>query len=393
MMNIVDPNFAWSNFTRSVYVADKRALAVLNHAPSVSTPVAQSTASAVSTIDFSSDVLAADAQRQATPAVPGTVATLKPHKLWTSPFAANTRKGNTQQLHSTYLVLASSLAFDVIEFYRKLVAASKPAEIDLIPFSSFDPACALWPSNRCAEVIFEMNDDLALCLDQTCTLNLEDETIHILYQKHIIDSTSGACAYAFLHALLKKAKHQMHEKMPTPPDIDHATSIGSFGSNLEKCYLQLGTIELAFDEKTQSRFFLSALQQKGIEIDRFVDRLDNVPNKDPLPEELTLAELILRINDIRSLKNSSPAIINHFNRSAPDSSSPHQYDRPPRQPRNPDARSDPRCQAGSDTHNTRSDQRPARPFSERTQTQCICGRWGHSRENCQQVAMHLLIVK
>jgi hypothetical protein len=132
MVNIVDPNFAWSNITRSVYVADKRARAVLNHAPSVSTPISQSTASTVITIDFSSDVLAADAQRQATPAVPGTAATLKPHKLWTSPCMANTRKGNTRQLHSTYLVLASSLAFDVIKFYRKLVAASKPAEIDLM---------------------------------------------------------------------------------------------------------------------------------------------------------------------------------------------------------------------------------------------------------------------
>jgi hypothetical protein len=274
-------------------VADKRARAVLNHAPSVSTPVSQSTSSAVSTIDFSSDVIAADAQRQATPVVPGPAATLKPHKLWTSPFAANTRKGNTRQLHSTYLVLASSLAFDVIEFYRKLVAASKPAEINLIPFALFDPACALWPSNRCAEVIFEMNDALALRLDQTGTLNLEDETIHILYQKHIIDSTSGVRAYAFLHALLKKVKCQMHEKMPTPPDIDHATSIGSFGSNLEKYDLQLGTIGLALDEKTQSLFFLSALQQKGIEIDRFVNHLDNVPDKDPLPENLTLTELIL----------------------------------------------------------------------------------------------------
>jgi hypothetical protein len=144
-----------------------------------------------------------------------------------------------------------------------LVASSKPAEIDLIPFASFDPACALWPSNRCAEVIFELNDALALRLDQTVTLNLEDETIHILYQKHIIDSTSGVRAYAFLHALLKKAKRQMHEKIPTPPDIDHATSIGSFGSNLEKYYLQLGTIGLAFDEKTQIRFLLSALQQKA----------------------------------------------------------------------------------------------------------------------------------
>jgi hypothetical protein len=215
------------------------------------------------------------------------------------------------------------------------VAASKPADIDLLPFASFDPACALWTSNRCAKVIFEMNDALALRLDQTGTLNLEDETILILYQKHIIDSTSGGRSYAFLHALLKKVKRQMHEKMPTPPDIDHATSIGSFGSNLEKYYLQLETIVLAFDEKTQSCFILSALHQKGIEIDRFVYHLDNVPDKDPLPEELTLAKLILRIKDIRSLNNSSPAIINRFNHSAPDSSSPHQHDRPPRQPRNP----------------------------------------------------------
>jgi hypothetical protein len=66
--------------------------------------------------------------------------------MWTSPFAANTRKGNTRQLHSTDLVLSSSLAFDVIEFNRKLFAASKPSEIGLIPFASFDPACAIWLS-------------------------------------------------------------------------------------------------------------------------------------------------------------------------------------------------------------------------------------------------------
>jgi hypothetical protein len=137
-----------------------------------------------------------------------------------------------------------------------------------------------------------MNDALALRFD---------ETINILYQKHIIDSTSGVRAYAFLHALLKKAKRQLHDKMPTPPDIEQTTSIGSFDLNLEKYYLQLGTIGVAFDEKTQNCFFLSALQQKGIDIDRSVYRLDNVPEKNPLPEELTLTELILRIKDIRSL--------------------------------------------------------------------------------------------
>jgi hypothetical protein len=138
-----------------VYVDDKRAQSVLNNAPSTPTSVATSTAPISSTIDFSTDVLAADTKRQATQAVPGIVATLNPHKLWTSPFTANTRTGNTHQLHSMDLVLASSLAFDVIEFYRKLVAASKPSEINLIPFASFDPDCALWPSNRCADIIFK----------------------------------------------------------------------------------------------------------------------------------------------------------------------------------------------------------------------------------------------
>jgi hypothetical protein len=74
---------------------------------------------AASAFDFSVKVLATYAKHQATPVAPGTVTTLKPHKLWKSPFVANTRKGHTRQIHSTELVLKSSLAIDVIEFYRK----------------------------------------------------------------------------------------------------------------------------------------------------------------------------------------------------------------------------------------------------------------------------------
>jgi hypothetical protein len=143
-----------------------------------------------------------------------------------------------------------------------------------------------------------MNDALALRLDQTGTLSMVDETIRILYQKHILDSNSGVRAYAFLHSLLKKMKRHLHDHMPTPPIIDQAMTIGSFGAALERYFLQMATFGHAFDEKQQSRFFLSALQKKGIEVDRFVDRLDSVAVKDPLPEELTLTELILRIDDI-----------------------------------------------------------------------------------------------
>jgi hypothetical protein len=64
-----------------------------------------------------------------------------------------------------------------------------------------------------------MKDALALHLNKTGTLNINDEMIHILYQKHIWDSSSGVRAYAFLHALLKKEKCQLNDKMPTLPNI------------------------------------------------------------------------------------------------------------------------------------------------------------------------------
>jgi hypothetical protein len=95
-----------------------------------------------------------------------------------------------------------------------------------------------------------MNYALSIQLDQTGTLNLNDKKINILYQKHIIDITNCDRAYVFLHAFLKKAKWQLHDKMTTPPDSERATTVGSFGANLELYYLQLSNIGVAFDEKT-----------------------------------------------------------------------------------------------------------------------------------------------
>jgi hypothetical protein len=100
--------------------------------------------------------------------------------------------------------------------------------------------------------------------------------------------------------------------MPPQPDIEKTTSIGSFGANLERYYLQLQTMCVSFDEKTKSIFFILALHQKYIEVDWFVDHLDNIPDADPLPEELTLTELILRTKDIHSFQNFSTAIINRY---------------------------------------------------------------------------------
>jgi hypothetical protein len=229
-----------------------------------------------------------------------------------------------------------------------------------------------------------MNDALTLRLDQTGTLNMDDETINILYQKHILDSNSGFRAYAFLHSLLKKAKRHLHDNMPTPPSIDQAMTIGSFRADLDRYYLQMATIGHAFEEKPQSRFFLSALQKKVIEVDRFVDRLDSVAVNDPLPEELTLTELILRIKDIRSLQPSSTALIHRYVR--PTDGRGNSNSRQHRPPPSSDSRSSRPPQP--DSH-----PQPLQDFHTRTDTQCVCGRWGHSVENCQQLAMHFLLAK
>jgi hypothetical protein len=229
-----------------------------------------------------------------------------------------------------------------------------------------------------------MNDALALRLDQTGTLNMDDETISILYQKHILDSTSSVSAYAFLHSLLKKVKCHLHDHIPTPPSIDQATTIGSFLAGLERYYLQMVTIGHAFDEKPQSRFFLSALQKKGIEVDRFVDRLDSVAANGRLPEELNLTELILRIKDILSLQPFSTALIHRYVRPTDgrDNSNSRQHRPPPlsdsrsSRPPQPDSHHQPLCD-----------------FRTGTDTQCVCGRWGHSVENCQQLAIHVLLSK
>jgi hypothetical protein len=184
--------------------------------------------------------------------------------------------------------------------------------------------------------------------------------------------------------LFKKVKRHLHDHMPTPPSIDQATTIGSFGADLERYYLQMATIGHDFEEKPQSRFFLSTLQKKGIEVDRFVDRLDSVAVNDPLPEELTFTELILRIKDIRSLQPSSTALI-------------HSYVRPTDGGDNSNSRQH-RLLPSSDSrssHPPQSDSRPQplRDFRTRTDTQCVCGRWGHSVENFQQLAMHFLLAK
>jgi hypothetical protein len=133
------PSFDWTTFASTVYVNDKRTRTANKAA--LAAPVVPG-ALATGTVFFLADVPKADAQRA--PVIPGTTSTLNPHALWVGPFASATLSSKDyRQFHTTELVLASCDPTDVIEFYPKLVAAAKPAEVDLIPLGSLDPKCAL----------------------------------------------------------------------------------------------------------------------------------------------------------------------------------------------------------------------------------------------------------
>jgi hypothetical protein len=148
MLNIADPNFQWSNFTRSVYVDHKRAEGLAKQVSSEMAPGEKSAATSVaaSAFDFSAEVLTTDAKRQAAPVAPGTVATLKPPKIWKSPFVANMLKGHTRQLHSTELVLKSSLTIYVIEFYRKWSLPRSPLKLISFPLDPSTKLVAFGPT-------------------------------------------------------------------------------------------------------------------------------------------------------------------------------------------------------------------------------------------------------
>jgi hypothetical protein len=104
MLNIADPNFQWSNFTCSVYVAHKLAAGLTKQVSSGMAPGEKLAAPSVaaSAFDFSFEVLATDAKRQATSVAPGTVATLQTHKLWKSPRKTRARGTRDSSIPSSW---------------------------------------------------------------------------------------------------------------------------------------------------------------------------------------------------------------------------------------------------------------------------------------------------
>jgi hypothetical protein len=312
-------------------------------------------------LDFSDDVIHEDAVRMTSRAMPGSTASLKPHPLWISPFATSVRKHiSTRTFDDTDLALPSDDPSAIVTFYRHLVQLGKSAEIDLCPLNTFDPAHSLWPKNRCAEIIFQMNDLLVIKLSKDGVLNLEHPTLNLFYTTTILEHDSQLKAYNFLHKLLARAMEQLRATMPVPPTLSASGSISVFGKDLVIYYSVVETVGSGFQPIAQSTFFLTSLRKAGIQIDSYMDRLRAIGPNDQVPTDLLLPNLVIHISDIREYKPlGTPHVINRV-------------DRPDSLARRPPAR-----QTLSNA---------GKPFRAGADVQCVCcGRWGHERSNCMQL--------
>ena len=92
-------------------------------------------------------------------------------------------------------------------------------------------------------------------LNQAGTINLEDETISILYQKYIFTCTSGLTAYSFIQSLMRRAKEDTTSLMPMPPNIHE---VDQYGVKMARYYLSMNAMGLLFPECAKSLFSQNA---------------------------------------------------------------------------------------------------------------------------------------
>ena len=365
-------NFNWTLFTRSDFVSFKRQQAAARQAHPVpkSSDVTADTPTLPTILDFSDEVIHDAAARLTSLATPGSTATLKPHPLWVSPFATSVRKHvSTRTFDDTDIALLSDDPSAIVTFYRHLVQLGKSAEIDLCPLNTFDSAHSLWPKNRCAEIIFQMNDLLVIKLSKDGVLNLDHPTLNLFYTTAILENDSPLKAYNFLHQLLARAMEQLQATMPVPPTLQTSGSISAFGKDLVIYYSVVETVGSGFPPLAQSIFFLTSLRQAGIQVDSYMDRLRAIGPQDPVPHDLLLPALVIHIADIRAYQPGATHVINRVDH-PPDTLARRPPSRPPSRP---------------------TTSAVGRPFRSGADAQCACcGRWGHDRSHCMQLCVTYL---
>lgn len=323
-------------------------------------------------LDFTNDVLALDAQRQKARATPGSTKTLRPHPLWRSDFAAQSRLGiNTNIFLKASLALASDEPHNVIAFYQHLCQIAKTAQVDLCPINKFDEAHALWPSNRTKEVVLEMNDILVYKLTQPDVISRAIPSLDLLFRTSLLQSDSQLKAYAFLHKLVKRAYSMLQDQVNIAPAYKSVTqTILEFGTEVVSYYNGLANIAMPFPAVIQSRYFLTQLQQHGVQVDTYLDRLQVFRHTDVIPDDLTLETLVLKL----AASRPSNSLV-HVVHSAKGQSH----------------------QRGSTNNNKGRNQQsdaPLRPFYSGGSIQCsACGSWGHTKNNCRDLGKFALLMQ
>jgi hypothetical protein len=200
----------------------------------------------------------------------------------------------------------------------------------------------------------------------------------LLYDSILVNSDSQLKAYAFLHQLLKRATQRLQESILVATQFNpHLQLIMDFGSALLKYNNIMVSLNNAFPMLRQSRFFLQQLHEKGVVVDLYMDWLNLFMPDHELPPELQLRDLILRLSDahpsttlVRHVHKAQTRLstmsgnngnnnLHYGNNNGNGSSNNHHM------------------QSTSSGYNNSS----GRQFYSGGSVQCVCGMWGHDKDN------------
>jgi hypothetical protein len=166
--------------------------------------------------------------------------------------------------------------------------------------------------------------------------------------------------------------------MPVPPTLALTGSIPAFGRDIILYYATVEIIGSGFSQHAQSIYFLTSLPQAEIEIDSFMDQVRAIPaTTAELPIDLVLSNLVLQIADIRTYTPTGPHIhrlaVSPTTATAPTTGTSRSTSLIPQCPTN----------------------QAKLPFRTGADEQCAssCGRWGHTRDQCMQLATTYLCLK
>ena len=289
---------------------------------------------------------------------------------------------------STALHVLNATDAPVIQaWYTQLVLQATIANIDLCPLREFNAQQALWPSNKPANLVFEMSSLLLAKI--TPLLDLRHSAIRLLFESEVTHSDSKLAGYRVLHSLLTLADMVFQQTIPTLPLFTGSHDVVQFATELYQFQQDNARQLRVYNDRQLSVYYLQTLTAFDYPLHVQYTQLMDLPADAALPHSLhfrTIA-LIMARRDATSGSHLGPAT-----RPAALPFLPTAHRLLPSTARSPRTGNGP-----ASRHSSAGDSAAvpiSAPFRLREELQCTaCGTWGHSMQRCSQLAKHTLLTQ